>query len=180
MKNLKEFINEGSWGYEPNENDGALDLRGGIFKDICELIYDTCNKNHYDSKEFETDYAWEALGNIEHFFEQVTKMEGFSLSSKNKSNKEPDKYYYWFRLIDKEHKNIFELYNKLLNQCQNDEKWIENWEDPNKMKKSLEKRKKISEEYDALMKKHIEKQQEAQLAQSTANKQATTVIFDKQ
>lgn len=175
MKTLEEFINEGSWGYEPNDNDGALDLRGDIFKDICKLIYDKCNKNPYESDEFGTDYAWEALGNIEHFFEEVTKMEGFSLGDKNDS----DKYYYWFRLIDKEHKNIFELYDKLLNKCINDKKWIDDWKDPDKMYKSLEKRKKISEKYDKLMKDHIKKKEKVKLQQSTAAKQPVAVIFEK-
>ena len=123
------------------------------------MIYDKC-----ESYSKDTGCAWAALGNIEHFFEEVTKMEGFPLGDKNDS----DKYYYWFRLIDKDHKNIFELYDKLLNQCIGDEKWIEDWEDPDKMRKSLEKRKKISEKYDKLMKDHIKKEEKAKLQQNTA------------
>ena len=167
MKNLNEFINEGSWGYEPNEGDAPLDLRGDLYKEICELIYDKC-----ESYSKDTGCAWAALGNIEHFFEEVTKMEGFPLGDKNDS----DKYYYWFRLIDKDHKNIFELYDKLLNQCVGDEKWIEDWEDPDKMRKSLEKRKKISEKYDKLMKDHIKKEEKAKLQQNTAKQAASPQI----
>ena len=159
MKNLSEFINEGSWGYEPNEGDAPLDLRGDLYRDICKLIYDKC-----ESYSKDTGCAWAALGNIEHFFEEVTKMKGFSLGDKSGS----DKYYYWFRLIDKDHKNIFELYDKLLNKCINDEKWIEDWEDPDKMRKSLEKRKKISEKYDKLMNDHIKKEEKVKLQQNTA------------
>lgn len=164
MKTLEEFINEGSWGYEPNEGDAPLDLRGDLYRKICELIYDKCEEYSKDS-----GCAWAALGNIEHFFEEFTKMEGFPLGDKNDS----DKYYYWFRLIDKEHKNIFELYDKLLNQCMGDEKWIEDWKEPDKMRKSLEKRKKISEKYDKLIKDHIKKEEKAKLQQNT-NKQAET------
>ena len=43
MKNIKDFILEGAWGYEPDQNDSTLDLRGNIFLSICELIYDKCN-----------------------------------------------------------------------------------------------------------------------------------------
>ena len=55
MKSLQEFITEGAWGYEPDQNDGTLDLRGDIFGAICELIYDKCNesfskKEHKNSK----------------------------------------------------------------------------------------------------------------------------------
>ena len=164
MKNIKDFILEGSWGYEPLDGDAPLDLRDDLFKDICELIYDKCEEYSKD-----TDCAWCALGNIEYFFEEVTKMEGFKLNTKNdKSNK----YYFWFRLIDKKHKNIFELYNKLLDQCVNDEKWIEEWKEPDKMRKSLEKRKKISEKYDKLMKDHIEHEEKAKLQQNNAKQDA--------
>lgn len=162
MKKLKDFITEGSWGYEPLQGDGPLDLRGDLFKDICELIYDKCDKYSKD-----TDYAWCAIGNIEHFFEEVTKMEGFKMNSKHPS----DKYYYWFRLIDKEHKNIFELYDKLLNQCMGDEKWIEEWEEPDKMRKSLEKRKKISEKYSKLMEDYIKKRKNINCNKVQQNKQ---------
>ena len=164
MKNLNEFINEGAWGYEPDQNDGTLDLRGDIFFCICELVYDKCNKNHYDSKRFETDYAWEALGNIEYFIEEATKMGDFPLGDKNDS----DKYYYWFRLLDKGKKNIFELYDRLLAKCVNDEEWIENWKEPDKMRKSLDKRKKVSERYAKLMQDHIKKEEKVKLQQNTA------------
>lgn len=173
MKALKEFINEGSWGYEPNEGDAPLDLRGDLYREICELIYDKC-----ESYSKDTGCAWAALGNIEYFFEEVTKMEGFPLGDKNDSDY--DKYYYWFRLIDKDHKNIFELYDKLLNQCVDDEKWIEEWDDPDKMHKSLEKRKKISEKYDKLMKDHIKKEEKANLQQNTTKQaEASQINFSK-
>lgn len=165
------IINEGSWGYEPLQGDGPLDLRGDLFKDICELIYDKCEEYSKD-----TGCAWCAIGNIEHFFEEVTKMEGFKMDSKHPS----DKYYYWFRLIDQKDKNIFELYNKLVDQCTNDEKWIEEWEDPDKIKKSLEKRKKISEKYAKLMEDYVQKESEAKLQQSTAQKQSEQQLPLKQ
>lgn len=168
MKALEEFINEGSWGYEPNDGDAPLDLRGDLYREICELIYDKCEEYSKD-----TGCAWAALGNIEHFFEEVTKMEGFKLDSKYKS----DKYYYWFRLLEKDHKNIFELYDKLLNQCIGDEKWIEDWEEPDKIRKSLERRKKISEKYGKLMEEYTKKESEIKLQQNTA-KQAE-VKFSK-
>ena len=151
MKSLQEFITEGAWGYEPDQNDGTLDLRGDIFGAICELIYDKCNesfskKEHKNSK-FSTDYAWEALGCVEYFFENITKMEDFGLHGDNDFNK----YYYWFRLMEKKKsKNIIELYEKLLNVCKKDEKWIQGWREPNSMLESLKKREEILEHYKSL------------------------------
>lgn len=159
MKNLKEYIIEGAWGYEPDQNDGTLDLRGDIFFSICELIYDKCSKNPYGNK-FQTDHAWESLGAIEYFFEELSNIEDFQCGDKN----DFDKYYYWFRLIDKKKtKNIIELYEKLLNKCIKDEDWINNWREPEKMKESLEKRKQNLERYKKLLDDRTKYEQELEL-----------------
>lgn len=146
MKNLKDFILEGAWGYEPNQNDGALDLRSEIMLGFCELVYDKCSKGHKSYTS--TDSAWEQLGNIEYFFEELTKLSTFNCGDKY----EFDKYYYWFRLIDKKSsKNIFNLYEKLLNQCINDSEWISGWSNPDEMRESLNKRTQILYRYKKLL-----------------------------
>ena len=133
MKSLLTYINEGSWGYELDQNDGTLDLRGDIWNDVCELIYDKCNKSQYNSKKYDTDYAWEALGNIIYFLETFGNISDFGISGE-----EFNKYYYFWRLIDKKKtKNIVDLLEKLISQCQNDEKWINGWKEPDKIKESL-------------------------------------------
>ena len=68
--------------------------------------------------------------------------------------------------------------NSLKVECTNTEghKWIEDWEDPDKMRKSLDKRKKISEKYDKLMKDHIKKEEKAKLQQNTAKQAEVSQI----
>jgi len=157
MKKLSEFILEGAWGYEPDQNDSTLDLRGDIFGDICELIYDKCSKKS-EHKKWGTEFAWNALGNIEYFFDALTKMDEFHCGEEN----EFDKYYYWFRIIKTRKKNIISLYEELLNKCKNDEKWINDWKEPQKMRISLIKRESNLNRYKQLLedKKRYEKELE--------------------
>ena len=43
MKKLSEYIiEEGAWGYDPDQNDSVLDLRGTMNMKIAETIYDEC------------------------------------------------------------------------------------------------------------------------------------------
>lgn len=167
MKNIKDFILEGAWGYEPDQNDSTLDLRGDIFFSICELIYDKCN-DASEHKKWGTEYSWNAIGNIEYFFEELTKMKEFQCGDEN----EFDKYYYWFRLIDKKKtKNIIDLYERLLNRCKKDEKWINDWKEPEKMRDSLEKRAKNLERYKKLLKDQNDFQKEAEKRRKEIDKE---------
>lgn len=163
MKHLNEYIlNEGAWGYNPDQNDGTLDLRGDILFAICELIYDKCTLKSGHKSYSETDIAWEALGNIEYFFEELTKIESFRLDDE----KEYEKYYYWWRLIEKKKsKNIIELYEKLLTKCEKDQKWIENWKDPNKMRESLVNRHKVLDRMKSLFEAKKEHDKEVKKTQ---------------
>jgi len=166
MKNIKEFILEGAWGYGPNDNDGTLDLRGDIWFSICELIYDKCNEKH---DKFETDYAWEALGNIEFFFEALSEIKEFGLNDEYEFNK----YYYWWRLIDKKKtKNIINLYKKLLNKCKSDKKWIDGWKEPEKMQASLEERELVLQKYEQLFEDRQDYEKEAAKKRKECEKEA--------
>lgn len=161
MKNIKDYILEGSWGYEIDQNDGTLDLRADIYSKICELVYDECDKY---SKGKDTSWAWEALGAIEYFFEDLTKLEDFGFTG-SKDN-DFDKYYSWWKMIkDKKSKNILNLFERLLNKCKKDEKWISDWKEPDKMRKSLDDRQAALDRYKKLLEnrheyeKKINKQQ---------------------
>ena len=46
MKDLKQYIFEGSWGYEPMDGDYPLDMQGELNLDICRAIYDKCHYNN--------------------------------------------------------------------------------------------------------------------------------------
>jgi len=169
MKKFGEILNEGAWGYEPDENDGTLDLRGDILFSICELVYDKC------SNPTDTQVAWENLGAIESFFEEFTKIEDFSLG-----DKEFNKYYYWWRLIDKKKtKNIVLLYEKLLNMCKKDDKWIDDWSEPDKMKESLNKREEVLERWKKLLSDRTEYEKELKNKRNTTKQaEATTEVVE--
>lgn len=135
-----------------------MDLRGDIFREICKLVYEKCEEGLHKG----TDYSWEALGNVEFFFESLSDIPDFGIG-----DKDFDKYYYWWRLNDLDKKNIVELYGKLLKQCKSDKKWISGWSEPEKMEKSLKKREKKLEKYQKLLdartayEKKIEKERES-------------------
>jgi hypothetical protein len=170
MKSLYQYLTEGAWGYEPDQNDGTLDLRGNIFSAMCEMVYDMCSKNPY-SKDFATDHAWESLGAIEYFFEEITKMDDFGVG-----DKEFDKYYYWWRLIELKQKNIVELYEKLLNTCVNDEKWISGWKEPEKMRESLEKRKNVLNHWKTLITEYKDYQEYLERTRQMVDPASATAI----
>ena len=170
MKSLAQYLTEGAWGYEPDQNDGTLDLRGNIFFAMCEMVYDMCKENA-SSETFGTDRAWEALGAIEYFFEEFTKMDDFGLG-----DKEFDKYYYWWRLVDKKKtKNIVDLYEKLLNRCKNDKEWIDEWKEPEKMKSSLNTREQVLRRWKKLINDREEHQKYIERTRHLATKEMTAV-----
>ena len=159
-------MNEGSWGYEPDQNDGTLDLRSDIFFGMCELVYDKC------SDLGDTSIAWEELGAIEFFFEQFSKIEDFGLG-----DKEFEKYYYWWRLMDeKKTKNIVALYEKLLNMCKKDEDWINDWKEPDKMRKSLEDREEVLNKWKKLLSDRTEYEKEIERKRNTMKKDAEAEV----
>ena len=172
MKSLNQYIIEGAWGYEPNQNDGSLDLRSDIIFSFCELVYDKCSKGHKSYTS--TDSAWEQLGNIEYFFEELTKLSTFNCGDKY----EFDRYYYWFRLIDKKpSKNIISLYEKLLNQCINDENWISGWSNPDEMRESLNKRSQILYRYKELLNNRTKYKQELELKRNQFKQAEVQIKF---
>lgn len=170
MKSLYQYLTEGAWGYEPDQNDGTLDLRGNIFSAMCEMVYDKCNKNPYN-KDFATDHAWESIGAIEYFFEEFTKMDDFGIG-----DKEFDKYYYWWRLVELKQKNIVELYEKLLNTCVNDEEWISGWKEPEKMRESLEKRKNVLNHWKTLITEYKDYQEYLERTRQMVDAASATAI----
>jgi hypothetical protein len=154
MKSLKQLC-EGAWGYEPDQNDGTLDLRYVIWGDICEAVYDKC-KSYITVKKNTHDWdlaswSWEALGALEYFIDAFPICDGFSLGTE----KEYDRYYYWYRMIDNTGKDIFSLYEKCLTICENCDKWIKDWHDPEAMRQSLEHRRAILETWKSLYSEYV-------------------------
>lgn len=137
MKSLVDYIIEGSWGYEPNDGDGPLDMRFVINLSIFESIYDACKKYIDDAitKDY-SSWAWDAIGNIEYFFERATELDNLA----DRPTHTFDKYDFWWKLKARKQKDIVKLYKIALDKCENDEKWINEWREPELMRESLQKR----------------------------------------
>ena len=162
MKKFSEIINEGAWGYEPEQNDSALDYRGDLNLKVLEVIYDEGFKKVHggefeegeDIPKLDGNDAWDVISSIEHFFEKCTEM--FDLNTKDQP--EYEKYYYWWRLKDIKKKDIVELYSDALSKCASDKSFISSWSEPEKMQKSLEKRASILKRYISLRDGYFKKQ----------------------
>lgn len=171
MKSLKELC-EGAWGYEPNQNDGTLDLRCVIWRDICEAVYDKC-KSYITVKKNTPEWdlaswAWEALGGLEYFIDAFTKCDDFGLGTQH----EFDRYYYWFKMREDEKKDVFDLYEKCLIICEDCEKWINDWKEPEAMRQSLEHRRAILETWKRLITEHDAFEAECKRKQEEDQKQS--------
>lgn len=163
MRNLEEYIiNEGAWGYEPEQNDSALDYRSDLNLKMLEIIYDEGFKKVHggafeegeEVPNLDGNDAWDVISSIEHFFEKCTEI--FDLNIKDEP--EYEKYYYWWRLKDIKKKDIVELYSDALSKCGSDKSFISSWSDPEKMQKSLEKRTSILKRYISLRDSYFKKQ----------------------
>lgn len=114
MKSLKEFINEGSWGYDILQNDGVRDklcgeLGNKIIIPYLKSIF--TEKDHYDSR-------WNAIGiyvyTIDNFF-----MNDSELMSVLRNT------------------DIIDKLEIMVNDAFNDKKWLSNWSNPVEMVQSL-------------------------------------------
>lgn len=147
MKQLSNLILEGSWGYEPDQGDSVLDLRGDIIEKLLEKIYDECFKRVWSNDEdiaISGNSCWDVVGTIEYFFEKCTYL--FDIGGRD-DDPDYEKYYYWWALENKKHKNIIELYKEAISRCARDKEFIDSWKEPEKMKASIKKRFEILKKY---------------------------------
>lgn len=164
MKKLSEYIvEEGAWGYEPDQSDGCLDFKGDMNLKIAETIYDECFKYVYggafdegeEVPKLDGNSCWGVICVIEHFFEKCKYL--FEIG--NDDEPEYERYYYWWRLKDRKQKDIVDLYSEAISRCNGDKEFIDSWNEPEKMKESLKKRSEILKKYadmrDAYFKKQI-------------------------
>lgn len=160
--NSNNILNEGSWGYDPNDGDGSLDMRFDINLSTFEQIYDKCKKTLDDAKrKHESSWAWDVVGQIEYFFDRATSLDNLA----DDPDKNFEKYDFWWKLQDRKKKDILELYKEALDVCEKDKHWINGWSEPKRMIVSLKRRHKfldkmlkIQEQKDNYEKKLKEKQ----------------------
>ena len=170
MKKLSDHIlEEGAWGYDPQQNDSVLDLRGDLHLKILELIYDECHKRVWggiiepgENIKLDGNDKWNVIGTIEFFFERCPYLDDICINADN--NNSYDRYYYWWKLKRDKQKDIIELYSEAIFQLSSDKEFINSWKNPEDMKKSLmlrgEKLKKYAALRDAYFKKQLDNESE--------------------
>lgn len=158
MKKLSEYIiEEGAWGYEPDQSDGCLDLKGDMNLKIAETVYDECFKRVWSNDEgisIDGNSCWGVICVIEHFFEKCKYL--FEIG--NDDEPEYERYYYWWRLKDLKQKDIVDLYSEAISRCNGDKEFIDSWSEPEKMKESLKKRSEILKKYADMRDTYFKKQ----------------------
>ena len=174
--NSNKSLNEGSWGYEPNDGDGPLDMRYDINLSIFEKIYDRCKKDLNNAKkEHYASLAWDVIGQIEYFFDRATSLDNLA----DNPDKNFEKYDFWWKLKTRKKKDILELYKEALDICENDKKWINEWREPEKMKKSIKKRHKILDKYLKIQKQYEDNEKRLEkLRKKNTTKQSEESAFD--
>jgi len=106
----KQVINEGSWGYDIMDSDGACDLRADL---IAKLLKEICKELVSDDK----DYVWFAVGNAVYFMEKLKEQ------------------WFWNTL----ERAVFDLtLSAVTNLRYHSDEWIDDWKEPEEMRKSLE------------------------------------------
>lgn len=147
---VRTMLNEGAWGYEPMQSDSVLDADGAIRDKLKELIYDSCYDDVKRARKEEKDFDkgniyWNVVGIIEKYFEELPKLDSF------KDEKGQEHYYMWWCLIHDKKKSIIKLYKEAVDFLCSSDEWINEWEKPDKMRKSLKKRKKTLDRYYKLL-----------------------------
>ena len=111
MKELKDFIIEGAWGYEPSASDSAMDLIDKFKDDYVNYLGNKLSI----AKDAQTSYDFIAL--VERWAAGL----------------EPLGIY----LNDSKIKNYVKAYQKAVKQCLADKKWLDTWNDPSAVRKEL-------------------------------------------
>ena len=119
-------LTEGSWGYEPTQNDTTLDIINDWYKQGFDLLLDTSSDCNDGSS------AWNYIGLIIHLIKTI-------VDSDETGSFEPSLY-----LKDS---GLFERIDELLDLCEDDKTWLESWDEPSKIKQSLKKIRKEVDKY---------------------------------
>lgn len=117
-KNDKRLLKEGSWGYEPCESDGSLDLIAIYADKADKLLQDIIKQEHSDK--------WHKIALLEFI------MDGYLSNKYGESNIS---------------RFMISEYKKSLEEAEKDTEWINDWHEPDKMRNSLKERKKKLNKY---------------------------------
>ncbi|WP_296865273.1 hypothetical protein [uncultured Methanobrevibacter sp.] len=114
IKTFEQYLVEGAWGYGSLDNDYVLDDRDELLKDFINAILNKCEENN----KGDGNSAWKTIGLID------------SLTTMLRSIGQ-------MRIFLNKTKTL-ELYQEAIDVCNSDEKFINDWREPNAMRVALE------------------------------------------
>lgn len=123
IKTFEQYLVEGAWGYGSLDNDYVLDDRDELLKNFIDATLKKCEENNKE----DGNSAWKTIGLIDTL---VTMLRSIGE----------------LRIFGGE-TNMMELYDKAIEICLNDKKFIESWSEPNAMNAALDYAKKKSQAY---------------------------------
>lgn len=114
IKTFEQYLAEGAWGYGSLDNDYVLDDRDELLKNFIDATLKKCEENNKN----DGNSAWKTIGLID------------SLTTMLRSIGE-------MRIFCRD-TNILDLYKEAIDICKSDEKFINDWREPNAMRAALD------------------------------------------
>ena len=114
IKTFEQYLVEGAWGYGSLDNDYVLDDRDELLKNFIDATLKKCEENNKN----DGNSAWKTIGLIDSLTTMLRSIGEMRIFCRNT--------------------NILDLYKEAIDVCKSDEKFINDWREPNAMRASLE------------------------------------------
>ncbi len=114
IKTFEQYLVEGAWGYGSLDNDYVLDDRDELLKNFIDATLKKCEKNNKE----DGNSAWKTLGLIDSLTTMLRSIGQMRIFCRNT--------------------NMLDLYQEAIDVCKSDEKFINDWREPNAMRAALD------------------------------------------
>lgn len=114
IKTFEQYLVEGAWGYGSLDNDYVLDDRDELLKNFIDATLKKCEENNNG----DGNSAWKTLGLIDSLTTMLRSIGEMRIFCRNT--------------------NILDLYKEAIDVCKSDEKFINDWREPNAMRAALD------------------------------------------
>lgn len=127
IKTFEQYLVEGAWGYGSLDNDYVLDDRDELLRNFIDATLKKCtNNNNGDGNS-----AWKTLGLIDSLTTMLRSIGQMRIFCRDT--------------------NMLDLYKEAIDICNSDEKFINDWREPNAMRAALEYAKDKLKAYKSIM-----------------------------
>lgn len=114
IKTFEQYLVEGAWGYGSLDNDYVLDDRDELLKNFIDATLKKCEENNKE----DGNSAWKTIGLIDSLTTMLRSIGQMRIFCRNT--------------------NIIDLYKEAIDVCNSDEKFINDWREPNAMRVALD------------------------------------------